>query len=261
MRRALCALVLSVLGISQAVGEFRYEVKRDKLWGGEPGVLTVDEGGIQYRSENGKTALAFAFEDIRKADVSDPRRIRLYTYDRAKKRLTGAQRFKFDLREGPISSALTHVLAVRLHRPVVGSYPVEKTDVEIPAYHRHGLGGCHGVLRFGSAGVAFESEAPKHSRTWRFEDIQTVGTMNAFHFRLTSYAETFNFDLKERLSPEDYRSLWRRVYTNDFQARALRERSAEPARSPVVTENSGRLEWSKGQHRTSKLAIASHARL
>ena len=107
MRRALCAVVLSVLGISQAVGEFRYEVKRDKLWGGELGVLTVDEGGIQYRSENGKTALAFAFEDIRKADLSDPRRIWLYTYDRAKKRLTWAQRFEFDLREGTTSSALT----------------------------------------------------------------------------------------------------------------------------------------------------------
>jgi hypothetical protein len=46
--------------------------------------------------------------------------------------------------------------------------------------------------------------------------------MNAFHFRLASYAETFNFDLKERLSPEDYRSLWRRVYTNDFQAGGVR---------------------------------------
>ena len=217
MRRTLCIAVLSIAGISQAPGEFRYEVKLDKLWGGEPGVLTVDEGGIHYRSENAKTALDLDFEDVRKADVSDPRKIRLYTYDRAKKRLTRASRFEFTLREGTTSPALTQFLVARLERPVVGSHQVEKAGVEIPAYHRHGLGGCHGILRFGSAAIVFESEEPKHSRTWTHEDIQTIGTMNAFHFRLTSYAETFNFDLKRRLSADDYRTLWRHVYLTDNQ--------------------------------------------
>ena len=217
MRRALCAVVLSVLGISQAVGEFRYEVKRDKLWGGEPGVLTVDEGGFQYRSENGKTALNFAFGEIRKADVSDPHRIRLYTYDRAKKRLTRPSEFEFNLREGTTDSTLAQFLAARLERPVVGAYQISEDGLQVSAYHRHSLSGCHGVLRFSAAAVVFESKDPAHSRTWAYEDIQTVGTMNLFHFRLTSYAETFNFDLKQRLSSENYREVWRHVYTRGFR--------------------------------------------
>jgi len=212
MKKGPAILLLALLAVSQAAGEFRYEVKRDKLWGGESGVLTIGKGGIRYRSENGKTALDFVFEDIRKADVSHPRRIRLYTYDRAKKRLTLPSQFEFKLREETTSPALTQFLTVRLERPVIGAYPVEETGLEAPAYHRHILGGCHGVLRFGSEAVVFDSDNPQHSRTWTYQDIQTIGTMNPFHFRLTSYAETYNFDLKRRLPPGRYREIWRLVY-------------------------------------------------
>lgn len=218
----VAVILLTAVGISQAAGEFHYEVKRDKLWRAEPGALTIDERGIQYRSDNGKTALDFRFEDIRKADVSDSRKIRLFTYDRAAKRLTQPRLFEFALRGETASIALTQFLAASIQRPVVGSYPVESSGPEILAYHRHGLGGCHGVLRLGPKAVVFGSADPKHSRTWIYEDIQTIGTMNAFHFRLTSHAETFNFDLKQRLSPEDYRTLWQRVYTTGFQAGEVR---------------------------------------
>ena len=217
MLRLFILVLLAAMGVSQTAGEFHYGVKRDKLWGGEPGVLTVDDGGIRYRSENGKTALDFTFEDIRKADVSDPRRIRLYTYDRAKKRLTAPSRFEFRLRKGATSSALAQFLAARLERPVIGAYEIEEADLDRQAYHRHGLGGCHGVLWFGPKAIVFESKDPKHSRTWSYEDIQTIGTMNAFHFRLTGYAETFNFDLKQRLSLDNYRTVWHRVYTADLR--------------------------------------------
>jgi len=213
MREAFWAVVLFAVGVSQAFGEFRYEVKRDKLLGAENGVLTIDQGGIRYRSENGKTAFDFRFEEIRKADVSDPRKIRLFTYERALKRLTGPSEIEFSLREGTTNSGLTQFLATHLERPVIGAYQMDESDHDVPAYHRHALGGCHGALRFGSAAIVFESENPRHSRTWTYEDIQTIGTMNAYHFRLTSYTETFNFDLKQRLASEIYREAWHRVYT------------------------------------------------
>ncbi len=213
MRKAFLTVILFTAGVSQAFGQFRYEVKRDKLWGAENGVLTIDENGIRYHSENGKTVLNFGFEDIRKADVSDPRKIRLFTYERALKRLTGPRQIEFSLREGATSSGLTQFLATNLERPVVGAYQIDESGHDVPAYHRHAFGGCHGTLRFGSAAVVFESEMPRHSRTWTFEDIQTIGTMSAYHFRLTSYTETFNFDLKQRLASEIYREVWRSVYT------------------------------------------------
>jgi hypothetical protein len=217
MKSRLVAMLLITFGISHAAGEFRYEVKRDKLWRSERGVLTVNEQGMQYRSENGKTALDFAFADIRKADVSDPRKVRLYTYDRAKMRFTQPREHEFELREGATNAGLAQFLAGRMERPILGAYELANAGAEIPAYHRHALGGCHGVLRFGPLAIQFESKDPTDSRTWVYADIETVGTMSPFHFRLTSYAETYNFDLKERLSPEDYRTVWHRVYTADFQ--------------------------------------------
>lgn len=213
MRETLLAAVVFTIGLSQAFGQFRYEVKRDRLLGTESGILTIDEDGIWYRSENGKTALNFGFEDVRRADLSDPRKVRIFTYDRALKRLTGPSQIEFSLRDGTTSSGMTKFLAAHLERPVIGAYQIEETDHDVPAYHRHALGGCHGALRFGSAGIVFESENARHSRTWTYENIQTIGTMSTYHFRLTSYAETFNFDLKQRLASEIYREAWRRVYT------------------------------------------------
>ena len=216
MKSCLVAMLLITFEISQAADQFQYEVRRDKLSGSERGVLTVNERGIQYRSDNGKTALDFAFGDIRKADVSDPHKIRLYTYDRAKRRLTQPREHEFELREGTTNAGLARFLAERLKRPILGAYELANAGPEIPAYHRHALGGCHGVVRFGPQAIQFESKDPTHSRTWVYADIETVGTMNPFHFRLTSYAETYNFDLKERLDPENYRTIRARVYTADF---------------------------------------------
>lgn len=222
MKNRLVAMLLITFGTSQAANEFRYEVKRDKPWGTERGILTVNEQGIQYRSDNGKTALDFPLEDIRKVDLSDPDEIRLFPYDRAKMRLTHPREYEFELREGTTRAGLTQFLAERLKRPVLGAYELANTGPEIPAYHRHFLSGCNGVLRFGPAAVQFESKDPKHSRTWLYEDVQTVGTMDVFHFRLTTFQETYNFDLKERLLPEDYRTIWRRVYDTGNQTSEVR---------------------------------------
>ena len=219
MHRLFVFVLLAAVGASQTAEEFRYLVKRDKFWGGESGILAIDENGIRYRSDNGKTTLDFAFADIRKADVSDPRQIWLYTYDRAMTRLTQPRRFEFALREGTTSSRLTEFLAAHLQRPPVGAYQIDNDGTKVLAYHRHRLGGCHGTLQFGPEAIEFESKEPKHSRTWVYKDIRTVGTMDPFNFRVTSYSETYSFDLKQRLSAEDYRAVWHRLYTVGFQSR------------------------------------------
>jgi hypothetical protein len=74
------------------------------------------------------------------------------------------------------------------------------------------LGGSHGTLVIGSTGIEFASQKPKDSRTWLYRDIQTIGTPDPFHFRVTTYAETFTFDLKERLPEGAYRLAWQEVY-------------------------------------------------
>ena len=213
MCRVAAFLLVAVVTGPLARGEFRYEVRRDKFWGSEAGVLTIDASGVHYRSQNEKTVLDFAFEDIREADVSDPRKVRLFSYERAKKRLARPRLYQFKILEGTTGEALAEFLAERLERPVVGAYGIQGGAGGIPAYHRHVLGGCDGSLRFDRDAIRFDSINRKHSRTWVHADIETIGTMDPFHFRLTTYAETYNFDLKQRLSPQDYRSVWHSLYS------------------------------------------------
>ena len=81
----------------------------------------------------------------------------------------------------------------------------------------------------------------KHSRTWVHADIETIGTMDPFHFRLTTYAETYNFDLKERLSPEDYRSVWHSLYSQTSESQPGRS-SLDIATSQKVGKRCNKLE-------------------
>ena len=241
MCRVVAFLLVAVAAGPLARGEFRYEVRRDKFWGSEAGVLAIDRGGVHYRSENEKTLLDFAFEDIRKADVSDPRKVRLFSYERAKKRLARRRLYQFKILEGTTGEALAEFLAERLARPVVGAYGTQEGATGIPVFHRHVLGGCDGSLRFDRDAIRFDSMNRKHSRTWVHADIETIGTMDPFHFRLTTYAETYNFDLKERLSPEDYRSVWHSLYSQTSESQPGRS-SLDIATSQKVGKRCNKLE-------------------
>ncbi len=230
MCRVVVLVLVAVVAGPLARGEFRYEVSRDKFWGGEAGVLTIDRSGVHYRSKNEKTVLDFAFDDIREADVSDPRKVRLFSYERAKKRLARPRLYQFKILEGTTGEALAEFLVERLERPVVGAYGIQEDATGIPVFHRHVLGGCDGSLRFDAEAIRFDSKNRKHSRTWPHADVETIGTMAPFHFRLTTYAETYNFDLKQRLTPEDYRSIWRSVYSqaSESYSHLVDSRSTSP---------------------------------
>lgn len=234
MCRVVVLVLVALVAGPLARGEFRYEVRRDKFWGHEAGVLMIDRGGVHYRSENEKTVLDFAFEDIRKADVSDPQKVRLFIYERSKKRLVRPRLYQFKILTGTTGEALAEFLAERLPRPVVGAYGIQEDATGIPVFHRHVLGGCDGSLRFDTAAIRFDSKNRKHSRTWPHADVETIGTMAPFHFRLTTYAETYNFDLKQRLSPEDYRSIWRGVYSEASESRPRLVDSGSTSQPPPL---------------------------
>ncbi len=212
MVRGVLIGILVCLAVQLSAEEFRYDVRRDKLWGGETGVLTIGDEGVAYASENGKTMIELPYREIRKIDVAGRTQVELWTYERAAKRLTLRRKVEFDLLDGVVSDRLPGFLAERLERPVLGSSSEAPNGVRIAAYHRHVLGGCDGTIVLGGDAVHFLSDEPKHERTWPFEDIETIGSAGPFHFRVSSYAETYNFDLKERLPEDSYRDLWLRVF-------------------------------------------------
>ena len=202
----IIAILFSVAPTLWADDVFRYSVYREKLTRDEKGELVIDQTAISYKSEDGKRSIQISFGDIYEADVSHPREIRIETYDIVKRKLLGRQTYTFKLREGEHGSDLTRFLTAHLKRPVVGflaNSPAEEA-YELPAYHRHRFGGCHGKLRIDASGIQFVSDRAQDSRTWSYAGIETVGTMNEFHFRVSSLNETYNFDLKEQLPAAAY---------------------------------------------------------
>ena len=213
MLKAFLTLLLCAAGSAQAADAFRFLVVRDKFPRDESGQLTITDAGITYQSDNAKTLLQFAYADVRKVDVSRPNVIRLQTYDRLKRKFTGRRSYKFRLQEDAIDSKLARFLVERLARPVVGAFDLVGEPVrELSAYHRHRLRGCHGVLRIAEEGIQFLTEDSADSRTWLYRDVETIGGSDPFNLRVTSFAETYMFDLKDRLPEEEYRLMWQRIY-------------------------------------------------
>ena len=213
LRMIIGLAAVSAAGL-YATDTFEYRVFRDHLPKKEPGQLRISETGISYRSDHGKTAIEIPLIDVLTGDVSDPRVIRIETYDRVKMRLSDRQVHRFQLREGVHGEGIAAFLSKALQRPVIGAFELSSKPVmQLRTYHRHRMGGCHGALHIDHKGMRFVSQHVGHSRTWRYTEVETVGTMNRFHFRVSTLAETFNFDLQERLSDATYDLVTRRVYS------------------------------------------------
>ena len=149
--------------------------------------MEISKAGVSYRSDNGKTAIHISTADIYEADLSDPSAIRITTYDMLKRRLTGRRTHIFRLHDGKHEEALTRFMVDTLARPVVGAYgAAEEGGFEIPAYHRHRLGGCHGKLQIGSNSIRFITAHKTDSRTWLYRDIETIGKPDSYRFRVTT---------------------------------------------------------------------------
>lgn len=213
MHRLIFTLALISAAAAHAAESFEYSVFRDRFPRKEAGRLMISDAGIRYRSDHRKTAIDLPFSNVFTADVSDPKVIRVKTYDIVKRRLLGRQVHVFRLRDGRHDRGLARFLSGAMQRPVVGSFgPESKPDAGVRAYHRHRFGGCHGNIHIDRSGIQFQSDKPEDSRTWLYRDIETVGTMNPFHFRVTTLVETFNFDLQERLPQLVYDLASRKTY-------------------------------------------------
>ena len=217
MRKA--ALFFFFSAVALAADSFQFSVVRVRpLWRDEPGQLEIGVSGISYQSANGKTKLQLAMEDVREADVSDPKTIRIETYDRLRRKLGDRREYTFSLLEGTHGEDLAQFFSQRTAHPMVGFYATAPPAFTIPAYHRHALRGVPGQIEIGPQAIRFVAEQPADSRTWLYRDIQSVGNSDPFHLRVSTGAETYMFDLKERLKPEAYDFAWQRV----FEASRLR---------------------------------------
>ena len=213
---AFLLIAFMTAGGFQEPATFQYDVARSRpLQKDEPGQLRIDGSGIQYRSTKGKTSVRLPFIDVREMDISNPAAIRVETYEMLKRKLAGRRSYVFRLRSSRSveeNDHLTQFLSEHIRRPLLNSQTIAAApEFEIPAYHRHVLNGCSGTLQITPDGIRFLS-GKEDSRTWKYSEIETFGGSDPFSFRVTTLAETFTFDLKDRLPNEAYELVWQRVY-------------------------------------------------
>src|SRR4051812_31220606 len=60
---------------------FDLKVERVRVLRNQPGDLHIDAQGITFRSSDGKTSITIPMQDLREAEVADPRALRFQTYE------------------------------------------------------------------------------------------------------------------------------------------------------------------------------------
>lgn len=175
------------------------------------GALRLDESGIFYESSHAEHSRRWSFRDIRHIEIESPTELVVLTYGKP-------ARFTFELRQGNFSEAY-RFLAGRLERGLTSRIlapAAEEKRFEVPTKHRHGRGGCEGVLRIGETEILYETDHAEDKRIWRIRDLRSFGTSGPYQLRLATERETFTFDLKEPLPQDVYDFLWQKVYDVGF---------------------------------------------
>lgn len=215
----LIALVATIGQGQTPPEEFNIKVERVRLLRNEPGDLHIDPRGITFRSADGKTTISIPMEDLREADVADPRSLRFQRYE--VKKWEPMERREYEFRasgEDVPVEALAQFLTPRIDRPVIGHYGAA-SKFRIPAFHRRTRGGTHGALEIGDDAIRFVSDKPADSRTWLYRDIETIGQPDSYRFRVTTNRETYVVELKSRLPAAAYEFAWGKVYNLERSAR------------------------------------------
>lgn len=183
-----------------------------------PGTLLIDDDGVEFRSA--KFNQRWPFVEIHSFDLST-RDLTLTSYQNRPRHEPGELSFHFTWSE-PMRAEIAAQLTERVGKPVRNGIPLPSVAVlsEIPAHHRMWSGGSNGTLRLKDTGIDYVTENGRHSRTWRWADIQTIANPNPYELRVTGYRETVEFDLKQPLARVVFEQMWDRLYAADLNLSA-----------------------------------------
>lgn len=209
-------LSLPWLGAAADARDYTFQVEHQRFLRKDSGRLEITAAGIAYHSEKKQDrSRSWTYDDIQELTIESPHRVRILTYEDVEWRLNRDRAYVFDLVTGEITLELVAFLAEKLPTPLVTSIFPEPEGVllRLPAKHGHALGGgCNGEVVIGEKAVFFKSERTEHSRWWPLEQIENVGSMSEFDFRVVTREGPFHFQLKRPLDRPVYENLWRRVH-------------------------------------------------
>jgi hypothetical protein len=175
------------------------EIRRNALFPRTKGTLVIDDQGVVFQARDGRKQ-NWRLLDIH-SFVVRPHQLLLQTYNARSLHRPGEQSYQFELKQA-VPPAVAASLANALRRPSRNAVPDPEspTIASISVRHQRRTGGTNGILRFRKEGIDYITDKPGDSRSWRWEDLQTLTDPDPFHLIVFGYRDTYTFDLKEPLS-------------------------------------------------------------
>jgi hypothetical protein len=174
------------------------------------GTLLLNEDGLEFRSA--KFLMRWPYVEIHSFDVTlyD---LTLRSYENRPWHQPGARPFRFTLKE-PMPADIAAEFTARVGKPVRNGAPVPSTAAvaEIPAHRRTWSGGSNGTLRLKDDGIDYVTLGRGDSRSWRWDDIQTIANPNPYELRVDAFREIVEFELKKPLARDVFERMWNRLY-------------------------------------------------
>lgn len=181
------------------------------------GNLVFSTTGIDFRAADMRFSHRWPYAEVKTFYIT-PRCLTITTYANPRFHLPGDRRYRFD-----VSRRIPPGVAARLSelvgKPAINADPGPGSQgfAAIPARHRTLTGGTNGVLRFSDHGIAYVTTRGQGGRSWRWADIETIANPDLYHFKVSAYRETFEFELKQPMSSALFDRLWDFVYGRGLQ--------------------------------------------
>jgi hypothetical protein len=221
-------------GSEQTLMSWQSPAKLRHLLGGEKGSLTIGAKGIKFWPSKGPS-MEWAFQDVQTFRLS-AHSLTIETYRNRKRHLPGIERYRFDLGQA-VPPSIAAELAREVQRPSQNVVPYSSLQgIVVAAHHKTLTGGTNGVLRLSDDGIAYVTSSGADSRSWRWADLQTVSNPDPWHFFVFGYRDTYEFDLKGKISRQTFNHI-----SDEIWAHNESELRGDPAAlAPGTHRNDGR---------------------
>jgi hypothetical protein len=187
----------------------QFTVRHEHLRKGCAGVMTVDENGVAFTGAK-KHAWRWKYEDIQELRLA-PESIYILTYKGSKLRVGEDREYNFT---GKIPvEELYALLRERMDQRFVAALGVVSGAVSllVPVKHLRPMAGSEGTLAFGAEAIVYSTPAKDESRTWRYSDIESIGSSGPFQLTITTLEKGFDFQLKQPITEARYNQLWLQI--------------------------------------------------
>jgi hypothetical protein len=223
----LSILLLALHIHAEGQTEYKFTVQHDHLYKYCEGELIITQSGIEYRTDHKKHRRSWPYIDIKMIKIVSPTHLSVLTYENSRIKIGMDESFSLVLTKGKITADINQFISSHIKRPFSTTFTKsgDKPQYTVQVRHRHRFGGCVGVLKIYSDGMAYEAEKEsKNSRYWGWKDIESIGRSGPFQIEVRTYepqiggpTRVFNFDLKQKLDDQVYDYVWDKVYQSLYR--------------------------------------------